>query len=654
MAIKILAVDDEPQFERLLKQRFRRKLKAGDYELLFASHGKAALSILEEDETIDLLMTDINMPEMDGLSLIAELKKIRPNLKTIVVSAYGDLLNIRKAMNLGAFDFVTKPIDFADLETTIEKTIEETVLIRKGAQAVALAEENEYLSEIDALKNQFFTNISHEFRTPLTVIKGMVEQIEEDQDRWLMHGLQMIRKHSDHLLDLVNQVLDLRKLEAGRLPVNWVLGDIIAYLNYLLESFKALAEVKDIHFEMVHTVTEVDMDYDPEKMLRIFSNLWSNAIKFTPEGGQIITYIEVIGGQLSIRLEDTGKGIPAEQLPAIFNRFYQVQSDAMTGGTGIGLAIVKEMVDLLGGHIKVDSQVGIGTKFVLSFPIHREAKRSFVSLEKPLLSTDSKEMEVPISFAEANLLDLPQLLVVEDNIDVANYLVGILEGRYQVHRAVDGQAGLDHALAQIPDLIISDVMMPRMDGVEMCDLLKKDERTSHIPIVLLTAKADVEARLDGLKSGADQYLAKPFHKKELLLRIEKLLELRKQLQRHYLSLIEQTGTSEESSPEHEFITSIKQAIEAELDDESFGIPEVCRAMGVSRSQLHRKLKALTGLSTSHFIRSVRLHKAKHFLANTDLNIAQVAYEVGFKDPKYFSKTFADVYGLAPTDWRKRQ
>lgn len=654
MAIKILAVDDEPQFERLLRQRFRRKLKAGDYELLFASHGKAALSILEEDETIDLLMTDINMPEMDGLSLIAELKKIRPSLKTIVVSAYGDLLNIRKAMNLGAFDFVTKPIDFADLETTIEKTIEESVLIRKGVQAVALAEENEYLSEIDALKNQFFTNISHEFRTPLTVIKGMVEQIEEDQDRWLLHGLQMIRKHSDHLLDLVNQVLDLRKLEAGKLPINWVLGDIIAYLNYLLESFKALAEGKDIHFEMVHTITEVDMDYDPEKMLRIFSNLWSNAIKFTPEGGQIITYVEATGGQLSIRLEDTGKGIPTEQLPNIFNRFYQAQSDAMTGGTGIGLAIVKEMVDLLGGHIEVDSEVGVGTKFVLGFPIHREAKRSLSSLGKPLLSTDPKETEVPIPFAEANLSDLPQVLVVEDNTDVANYLVGILEGRYQVHRAIDGQAGLDYALVQIPDLIISDVMMPRMDGIEMCDLLKKDERTSHIPIVLLTAKADVEARLDGLKSGADQYLAKPFHKKELLLHIEKLLELRKQLQRHYLSLIEQTDPAEEFSPEHEFITGIKQAIEAELDNESFGIPEICRTMGVSRSQLHRKLKALTGLSTSHFIRSVRLHKAKHFLANTDLNIAQVAYEVGFKDPKYFSKTFTEVYGQAPTDWRKGQ
>ncbi|GAB5553853.1 MAG: hypothetical protein Sapg2KO_34440 [Saprospiraceae bacterium] len=654
MAIKILAVDDEPQFERLLRQRFRRKLKAGDYELLFASQGKAALSILEADETIDLLMTDINMPEMDGLTLINELKKIRPNLKTIVVSAYGDLMNIRKAMNLGAFDFVTKPIDFADLEKTIEKTIEQSALIRKGVQAVALEEENEYLSEIDALKNQFFTNISHEFRTPLTVIKGMVEQIEEDQDRWLKHGLQMIRKHSDHLLDLVNQVLDLRKLEAGKLPVNWVLGDIIAYLNYLLESFKTLAEAKDIHFNLEHNVPEMEMDYDPEKILRIFSNLWSNAIKFTPEGGQIITKVHVLEGQLIISLEDSGKGIPADQLPDIFKRFYQVRNDAMTGGTGIGLAIVKEMVELMGGQIEVSSQVDVGTKFTLNFPIHQEAEHATDSLEASLKEVDTNQNEVPLPFAEANIPDLPQILIVEDNTDVANYIGSILEGRYQIKRAVDGQAGLDYALEQVPDLIISDVMMPRMDGIEMCDLLKKDERTSHIPIVLLTAKADVSARMEGLKSGADQYLAKPFNKKELLLRIEKLLELRKQLQRHYLSLIEQPGPAEDPSPEHEFIAAIKQAIEAELDNESFGIPEICRSIGVSRSQLHRKLKALTGLSTSHFIRSVRLHKAKHFLAHTDLNIAQVAYEVGFKDPKYFSKTFAEVFGQAPSDWRKQR
>lgn len=653
MAIRILAVDDESQFERLLRQRFRRKIKSGDYELLFASEGKAALEIIRADEVIDLLMTDINMPEMDGLSLISELKEIRPNLKTIVVSAYGDMPNIRKAMNLGAFDFVTKPIDFADLETTIEKTIEETKLIRKGAQAEALAEENEYLSEIDTLKNQFFTNISHEFRTPLTIIKGMVEQIEEDRDRWMNHGLQMIQKHSDHLLDLVNQVLDLRKLEAGKLPINWVLGDIVSYLNYLMESFQALAEAKDIHFKMQHNISALEMDYDPEKMLRIFSNLWSNAIKFTPEGGLIETKLEHQGDQLQVVLSDSGRGIPADQLPDIFNRFYQVRSEATSGGTGIGLAIVKEMVELLGGQIEVSSEVEIGTTFKFSLPIHRAARPAAAS-EKTFSEGIPQKTLSKLSFPEANIPDLPQVLLVEDNDDVAQYLWSILEGRYQIHRAKDGQAGLAYALLQVPDLIISDVMMPKMDGIQMCGLLKRDERTSHIPIVLLTAKADIDGRLGGLKSGADEYLAKPFNKKELLLRLEKLLELRKQLQRHYLNLIEQGNTSEETSPEHEFIHQLKQVIEEELDNEDFGIPEICRAMGVSRSQLHRKLKALTGLSTSHFIRSLRLAKAKHFLANTDLNIAQVAYEVGFKDPKYFSKTFAEVYGMAPTEWRKQQ
>ncbi len=670
MPAKILVVDDEPMVERLISQRFRKQIRKKTYEFVFAQDGIQALEILQEHEPFDIILCDINMPGMDGITLLSKLNKMDLVLRTIMVSAYGDMKNIRATMNLGAYDFVTKPIDFEDLEITIKKTMKEVETLRQAAMAVQLEEQNLQLSQLDELKTRLFTNISHELRTPLTIITGMADQIKEEPQQWLSKGLVMIKRNSNNLLNLVNQILDLRKLEMGKMTLNYKQADIIHYLKYVAESFQSLAEQKDIRLQFSGNKAELIMDYDPEKILRIVSNLLSNAVKFTPEGGEV--HLKVTHypegkkdnkEQLELNVQDTGIGIPKEKLPAVFSRFYQVEEEfngeerkhlQKEQGTGIGLTIVKELMTMMEGEIEVESETGKGTTFSLFLPVHRNAAivTSPVQKDEAVESTafdTSFSIENQMIEVEEGSDELPSLLIVEDNTDVKQYLAACLQGRYRLYFAGDGQEGIDKALELVPDVIISDVMMPVKDGYEVCATLKSDSRTSHIPIILLTAKADDDARISGLEKGADAYLSKPFNKEELFVRLNKLLELRAQLQEKYRALDEPITAQNQ---EDEFIKRIREEIEANLDDEFFGIQELCRAIGMSRAQLHRKLKALTGKSTSIFVRSIRLHKAKPILLNTDLNISQVAFEVGFSDPKYFSRTFNEEFGMTPKVFRK--
>ena len=658
MAARILIVDDEPDINRLVRQRFRRQIHAGLYDFVYAENGEEALAILEKDPAIDLVITDIRMPRMDGLTLIARINERFPQLRTIVVSAYGDMANIRKAMNLGAFDFVTKPIDFVDLEATIEKLLREMITIRQAAQARELSEANRQLQELDRLKAEFFTNISHEFRTPLTVIAGMASQVENKPERWLRPGTQMIRRNADNLLQLVNQILDLRKLEADKLELHLVQGDVVRYLRYILESFYVMAEEKGIRLHFQSAYTELIMDHDPEKLLRILSNLLSNALKFTPQGGDIHLLLEPVSHDgnstqdehLRIRVRDSGAGIPAEHLPHIFDRFYQAPTPEGSAGTGIGLALVRELVRRLQGTIEAHSEPGRGTVFTIHLPIRRTAP---LSKAEPPADKDYPPATIAETEPEVASDDRPTLLIIEDHADVRQYLRACLEESYRLSVAGDGQEGVDKARDQIPDLIVSDVMMPEMDGLEVCQTLKSDPRTSHIPIVLLTAKADLDSRIAGFRRGADAYLAKPFERTELLARLQNLLELRANLQARYRSPGDlPPGDPQELQPEDEFITQVRETVEEHLDDEYFGIPELCRAIGMSRTQLHRKLKALTGRPTSHYLRAIRLAKARELLRTTSLNISEVAFEVGFRDPKYFTRTFVQEFGEAPTEMRR--
>lgn len=671
MSTKILVIDDEPQFERLLRQRFRRKIREEGFEFTFAQNGIEALELLRQEHLFDIVLSDINMPKMDGLTLLSELRKTKPEIRVIMVSAYGDMSNIRAAMNLGAFDFVTKPINFEDLEATIDKTLAEVEISRRAAMARELERINEQLRDLDAMKSHFFTNISHEFRTPLTVISGMADQLQENPDRWFSQGIRMIKRSSASLLDLVNQILDLAKLESGNLQLRMVQGNVVQYLTYILESFHALAEQKNIQLEFHSGKTDLMMDYDPERLLRIVSNLLSNAVKYTPEGGKVTLAVEsrqgtdpqyegagpAGSGHLLITVSDSGIGIPEEQLPYIFDRFYQVlpADGGDNRGTGIGLSLTRELIHLMNGRITVNSAIGQGTTFQIQLPIHREAKETATLPDRipvepaPLSESLSHDPLLPDDTLTGNR---PSLLIVEDNPDIAEYLRACLESQYELLIARDGQAGIELAIEEVPDLIISDVMMPRKDGFELCRTLKTDERTSHIPVVLLTAKADQESKIEGLTRGADAYLTKPFNKQELMVRLEQLLALRRKLQERYKNLEAFTPSEDEAiQQEDAFLKKVRREVEENIDNENMSISSLSRAIGVSRSQLHNKISALTGRSPSVFVRTIRLYKAKELLKNSDLNISQIAFEVGFRDPAYFSRTFSEEFGLSPKEMR---
>lgn len=674
--VKILVVDDEPHFERLILQRFRRKIREKTHQFVFALNGQLALQTLAQQPDIDMVLSDINMPQMDGLTLVAKINELYPMIKTVIVSAYGDMDNIRKAMNLGAYDFVTKPIDFEDLETTINKTLKEVEVLKRSKLAKELAEKNENLKELDQLKTLFFTNITHEFRTPLTVILGMAEQIKKSPEKWLEKGVTMIQRNGNGLLNLISQMLDLSKLEAGKLHLNMVQGDVIKYLKYIAESFHSLIESKSIRFHFLSEDSSIQMDYDPDKLLSIISNLLSNAIKFTPEGGNIylivgtfdtlgVSKFDTLGvsktPRVSIKVKDSGQGIPEDQLPYIFDRFYQAEGPNQalyrSRSSGIGLALTKELVKLFGGDINVESQVGEGTTFLVSMPISRNAS-PLQKVQDIDISLQVDSAESQLNQDESDLLpeqtdeQLPRLLIVEDSSDVAQFLVACLEGKYLLDIAWDGQEGIEKAIEQVPDIIISDVMMPRKDGLELCQTLKTDPRTSHIPIILLTAKVDIASRIKGLERGADAYLPKPFEQRELFVRLEKLLELRRNLHQRYASLDNIPPSDDKAiQQEDEFIIKVQIAVNDHLDDENFGITELCREVGLSRTQVHHKIKALTGRSTSHYVRSIRLHKAKKMLETTDLNVSEIAYEVGFRDPKYFSRTYRAEFGQNPKEVR---
>ncbi len=534
------------------------------------------------------------------------------------------------------------------------------------------------LLELDEMKSRFFTNISHEFRTPLTIISGMVTQIRQHPEQWLEKGMELIHRNSNQLLSLINQILDLRKLESGSLKPDLIQSNIIPYLRYLCESIAPMAESKGVRIHFLSTPTEVIMDYDPDKMLHILSNLLSNAIKYTPGKGDIYVQIELgtedVNEWLNIRVRDTGQGIAPEALPFIFDRFYQVEDLASQKphGSGIGLALTQELVKLLKGTIEVESTFGKGTTFFLRFPITRNAKLqpdNFTSVETKSIQPQlgkmpeinqatlnpaeiSKTTKPPTDVTRADE-DLPSVLVVEDNADIRLYISSILENRYRVLNANDGSEGIKMATEFVPDLIVSDVMMPVKDGYELCDTLKNDERTSHIPIVLLTAKADFESKMRGLRKGADAYLTKPFVQEEFLLQLEQLLALRRKLRERYQLAAETVPapSPEVYELEDAFIQKLRQLVLDNITEEDFGVVQLCRGLGVSRTQLHNKVKALTNQSTSEFVRMVKLYKAKELLQTTDKNISEVGYEVGISNPAYFSRIYAEAFGEPPRNTR---
>ncbi len=521
--------------------------------------------------------------------------------------------------------------------------------------------ESNKLKEINDAKTKLFTGITHEFRTPLTVIKGMSDLIQQEPDEWLKDGTIKIKNNCDILLTLVNQMLDLAKIEMGVMPVHLVQTDINAYIGYITELFKSAAHHKNIKLKFQNPGQPLIMDVDPDKLLHILSNLISNALKFTQENGEIIlsTSIEKNGTLFAIHVKDNGTGIPAVHLPHIFDRFYQADQEAHSVlGTGLGLALVKELTELLGGTISVGSEPGKGSSFVVQLPVTKNAEmkehlNSGLFKEKDLhslSSTKTNESIFQVEYKTEN--NLPLLLIVEDNNDVLLYLYAILKNEYRIEIAENGKAGLEKSLQLIPDIILSDVMMPEMDGITMLGKIKNDFRTSHIPVVMLTAKADIDSRLIGLERGADAYLAKPFNENELHIQLKNLIEQRKKLHERYASLSQFPETHDLAiKTEDAFMIKVRQILENNLSNEDFSIDHLCRELAVSHAQLYRKFKSISNHTIADYFKLLRLHKAKQLLLKPDLNISEIAYEVGFKNLSYFSREFAQQFGKSPTEMR---
>jgi signal transduction histidine kinase/ligand-binding sensor domain-containing protein/DNA-binding response OmpR family regulator len=525
--------------------------------------------------------------------------------------------------------------------------------------------EAENLRALDEFKNNLFANITHEFRTPLTIISGMMDQIRKKPERWLDEGSEMVQKNTHNLLNLVNQILELQKLEAGKLEPNWQQGDIVPFLQSIFEQFKAFGQSKEQKLTFFAEEPSIVMDFDAEKTLRVISNILSNAIKYTPDKGKIDCVVSLENGlepqsakKLIIKIQDTGQGISEEHLPFIFNRFFRAsnQHNSSEGGTGIGLSLSQEMVKLLGGNITVSSVEGSGTTFRVSLPITHTApithNANILNIQQSIFTRQTLVLE-----KNASNGDLPIALIVEDNQDIAQYLHICLEGSYHTEWANNGRNGLEKAFESIPDIIISDVMMPEMNGFELCEKLKEDTRTSHVPIILLTAKADVGSRITGLKYGADDYLAKPFHEEELLARMENLLDIRRKLQARYRDFREPVSVGPievEVQKEDEFIQSVKALVEAEIDNPEFDLNAISDALHLSRSQFGRKINALTGRTPAIFVRSIRLQKARELLLSTERSVKEIGYEVGFSNPVHFSRSYSEEYGESPSKTRENR
>lgn len=538
-------------------------------------------------------------------------------------------------------------------------------------------QEAEQLAALDAAKSRFYTHLTHELRTPLTVIKGLRDylqkQLEEAslpeyiQTEWY-NSLEIIGRNSDQLLTHINQLLELSKLESGSLPIHYQQGDVIAYLNYLTESFYSLAREREIRLLFYPECDELVMDYDESKLQQITYNLLSNALRHTPRGGKVVLHArkeegEHLQNRLQLKVSDSGQGIAKEDLDRIFKLFYQV--DDHQSGTGIGLTLTKELVELLEGEIQVESELDKGTTFTLLLPINNQAPVRKSPLSSNNLTVSNLEKtSPPEDKADAEIADHDQqerevVLLVEDNADVLTFLIKLLGDKYELLTAVDGEEGLNAAQSEIPDLIISDVMMPKMDGFELCEKLKSDARTSHIPVIILTAKGTKADQLEGLRTGADAYLMKPFEAEELFLRMDNLFQMRERLQFFFSgnALLANGASSQKEKEvvqiESTFLQQLREIVKSQLDSPKLSTSYLAQEMSLSDSQLYRKLKALTNQSPSVFVRDQRLEYAAVLLKNPELHIAEVAYRCGFNDPNYFSRVFHRKYGQSPRDYRMK-
>ncbi len=506
---------------------------------------------------------------------------------------------------------------------------------------------NAKLEELDHLKSEFFANVSHEFRTPLSLImaplKDKIASTSTDRELYIL-----MYRNAENLYTLINQLLDISKLEHGALKIDRREIEVFSFLRIVTASFDSLAVHRKINFLAIIPDQECKIKLDEDVLKKICNNLLSNAFKFTPEHGRIEFKVMIADQNLSIIISDSGAGIPERDQSKVFDRFYQSSAQGQLG-TGIGLALTKQLVEIHGGKISLQSSEE-GTSFKVQIPVGQATIseiQSVSDLIEDQLTTLSPEQGENKEAASANG---PIVLIIEDNYDLRTYLKGLLRNNFEVHESSNGIEGLAKAKEIIPDLVLSDVMMPGKGGVEVCHELKQSVETQHIPIVLLTALTDQSSRLEGLYTGADDYLSKPFDPEELLVRISNLLDQRTLLKEKYSKLLLLEPSKMEVTDRDEiFIKKLLDIVNAEIDNSEFTVEELSKEVGMSRMQLHRKLTALTGHSSSTFIRHIRLSKAEKLLQSGE-SVSQVAYATGFSSPSYFSRAFKEEYGVAPSDY----
>jgi signal transduction histidine kinase/DNA-binding response OmpR family regulator len=558
--------------------------------------------------------------------------------------------------------------------------------------------EAEKLREVDQLKSRFFANISHEFRTPLTLILGPIQKwktrgspdIYVGDERKQTHtpgegfepliarsagelsqDMALMERNANRLLRLINQLLDLSKLESGAMKLRASRGNIVPFVKGIASSFESSAGMRGIKVTTESDAEEIEAYFDRDKLEKILTNLLSNAFKFTPDGGCVTVQIRnpksEIRNHIELSVIDTGIGIPAYELPRVFDRFYQVDQSQTREyeGSGIGLALTKELVELHHGTTSVRSEVGKGTEFTVSLPLGREHLKD----DEVITTEETKQQVIPTSpvgaIRESPLREeteevvadksLPIVLIIEDNADVRAYMKEYLVRSYQVLEAHDGAEGVEKAEETIPDLIISDVMMPKKDGYEVCKTLKLDEKTSHIPIILLTARAGTENKIEGLETGADDYLTKPFDAKELLARVKNLIEQRRRLRERFRGeVILKPKDIAITSADEKFLTKLMALLEAHISESDFDTETIASELTMSRMQLHRKVRALTDSSPREFLRKMRVERATELLRKHAGNISEVAYEVGFANPAHFAQVFRTLKGVTPSEFLEKE
>ncbi|MEM9895002.1 MAG: two-component regulator propeller domain-containing protein [Bacteroidota bacterium] len=607
--------------------------------------------------------SEVNFIGLDAGKYVLELKSTRDQINFSEISRMK--LNVLPPPWLSSGAYLTYVITFILLVVLVNRFLVNRANLKSNLAMAKLSKEKEH--DLNEAKLRFFTNISHELRTPLTLIISPIAEVLQHSKLHsdLKERLSYVETNANKLLDLINQLLDFRKAEQGELELKVAKGNFVKFAKEIFLTFKGYAETQGVNYEFECSSDSLDMTYDRDKMEMVLCNLLSNAFKFTSQKGRVFLSLSSTNEGLIITVGDTGKGISKEYQDKIFNRFFQIQGSESSKvvGSGIGLSLSYRIVKLHHGTIEVSSKSGQGTTFIVTIP---KGEAHFGEEQLIADFQDSERIDRYTLNQREDLqgLDVPSkkskskvnLLIVDDNKDILGYLKALfLEESYEVLTASNGLEAKELAIRKIPDLIISDVMMPELDGIELCGILKDDIRTSHIPIILLTARTSTVYEVDGLDTGADDYVRKPFDAEVIKARVVSLLQNRSKVRSHLINQLrfKTDVVIKPENREEKFIQDLSSRVEGSLQDSSFSIDILAEELCMSQSTLYRKIKSLTGLSIAGFIRSVRLKKATEILISENIKLSAVAYSVGFNDYKYFNKSFTEQYGISPKEYREQ-